>query len=95
MAIALSKLLIGLLHHIVACEGIFFAKDLLAEVVHPSKYFHSRRHCPVATLNSYQYNPATNKTKRTFGPRTRYFHIHLVCTSVHYERKMHVLIIRK
>ena len=93
MAIALSKLLIGLLHHIVAREGILL-KTLLAEVVHPSKYFHSRRHCPVATLN-YQYNPATNKTKRTFGPRTRYCHVHLACTSVHYERKMHVLIIRK
>ena len=69
-------------------------KTLLAEVVHPSKYFHSRRHHH-RHVRLYHYNPATNKAKRTFEPCTRYCHIHLACTSVRYERKMHVLIIRK
>ena len=65
-------------------------KTLLAEVVHHSKYFHSHRHRPVHL--SVQ---STNKAKRTFEPRTHYCYIHLACTSVRYERKMQVLIIRK
>ena len=38
---------------------------------------------------------STNKMKCTFEPCTHYCHIHLACTSVRYERKVHVLIIRK
>ena len=75
----------------IACEGILFAKDPLGEVVHPSKCFHSRCHCPVH-LSVQSINL---KVKCTFEPRTRYCHIHLACTNVRYERKMHVLIIRK
>ena len=35
---------------------------------------------------------SSNKTKRMFEPRTHYCHIHLACTSVWYERKIHVLV---
>ena len=46
-------------------------KTLLAEVVHPLRYFHSCRHHPVhLTVQS------TNKAKCTFEPHTRYCHIH-------------------
>ena len=63
-------------------------KILLAQVVHPSKsrYFHS-----IILLYTQLSVQSTNKTKRTFEPRTRYCHIHLTCMSVRYERKMHLV----
>ena len=71
--------------------GISFAKDPLGS---GSSSFgvlpqcHHPVHLSVSLLSS-------NKTKHMFEPCTRYCHIHLACTSVQYERKMHVLIIQK
>ena len=83
MAVILSNLLIGLLY---ITEGISFAKDPL------SSSFEELTQCHSPVRLSVQ---LTIKTKHMFEPPTRYCHIHLACTSVRYERKMHVLIIQK
>ena len=51
-----------------------------------------QHHCPVHLTVSLL---SSNKMKHTFEPCTHYCHMHLACTSVCYEGKMHVLIIRK
>ena len=72
---------LALQHGMVYC----LLKTLLAQVVYPSKYFHWQRHRPV------HLSVSTETMKHTFKHRTRYCHIHLACTSVRYERKIHVL----
>ena len=66
-------------------------KTLLVQVVHPLKYLHSviRDHPVHLSIQ------LTNKMNCMFEPHTCYCHIHMACTSVCYERKTHVLIIRK
>ena len=82
--ITLSKLLIGLLYstqrYIVCWRSSWLRQFVLR----------STFTAVAIVLYTYQYNPATNKAKRTFKPRTRHYHIYLACTSVRYERKMHV-----
>ena len=63
-------------------------KTLLAQVVHLSKYFHS-----AIVLYTYQYSQLIKRSTR-LSLNTLLSH-NLACMSVHYERKMHVLIIRK
>ena len=82
MAIVLSKLLIGLLY---STEGISFAKDLWSGSSF-LEYIHS-----AIILYTSQYYSSSNKTKRMFEPHIYHHHVHLACTSVHYERKMYVL----
>ena len=72
----------------IAQEGILFGKDPLGSG--SSSFGVLQRHHPVHLTVSLL---SSNKTKCMFEPRTRYCHIHLVCTSVRYERKIHVLII--
>ena len=76
----------------IAWEDILFAKrpSLIRYVVHPSEYIHS-----TIVLYTNQYYHSSNKTKHMFEPHIHYCHIHLTWTSMHYERKIHVLIIGK
>ena len=64
---------------------IICQKTLLDQVVYPTEYFHS-----AIVLYTYQYY---NEMKSAFEPHTHYCHMRLACTSVCYERDMHVLII--
>ena len=75
----------------IALEGISFAKDpfgsgsssfgVLPQCHHPV-------HFTVSLLSS-------NRMKHMLEPRTQYCHIYFACRIVHYERKIHVLIIPK
>ena len=65
-------------------------KTLFDQVVHPSEYIHS-----TIVLYTNQYYHSSNKAKCMFEPHIHYYHIHLACTSVCHEKKMHVLIIGK
>ena len=88
MATVLSKLLIGLLYS--TRRYIVCLKTLLAEVVHPLKYFHT---AIAIILYTYQYNQLIKRN--THLNLVHIIDIHLACTGVRYERKMHVLFIRK
>ena len=87
MAIVLSDFLIGLLCSM--RKYIVLLKILFDQVFHPLQYIQS------AILYTNQYYHLINETKHMFEPRIRYCHIYLVCKSMRYERKMHVLIIGK
>ena len=64
-------------------EGILFGKDPLGSGSYsPSFRVLPQRHRPV-------HLSVLHKMKCTFEPRTCYCDIHLVYTSVRYERKMH------
>ena len=65
-------------------------KTLFNQIVHPSEYIHS-----AIILYTNQYYHSSNETKCTFEPCIHYCHIHLACTSVRYEKKMHELIIER
>ena len=85
MAVVLWNLLIGLFY---SMGKYIILKILLDQVVHPSEYVLPQCHHSVH-LSIHYYN----KMKCMFEACTRYCHIHLACTSVCHESKMHILII--